>query len=223
MNPVMKEKFDELLPFYVNDTLDESERAWVDAYLREHPKSAAELQWYRTLQDTMKGDAPAVSAEVGLERVMTRIRAERTPTRAPARPAATPSLFARVRDWLATLAPQPLLRPALAGALAVVVVQGIVIANLATKGDEGSEIRAVQPSVVDSGPYLKVNFKADAREADIRMLLVEVDGSLAGGPGQLGDWYVRIPEARIAAAADKINTSTIVDAVTRVDALPVRP
>jgi len=217
----MKDKFDELLPFYVNDTLDEADRAWVDAYLSEHPKSAAELQWYRTLQDTMKRDAPAVSAEVGLDRVMARIRAERAPTRAPARPAA-PSLGERVRGWLAALAPQPLLRPALAGALAVVVVQGIVIANLATKGDD-SEIRAVKPSVVEAGPYLKVNFKADAREADIRMLLVEVDGSLAGGPGQLGDWYVRIPEARLAAAADKIKASAIVDGVARVDALPTRP
>ena len=61
--------------------------------------------------------------------------------------------------------------------------------------------------MVEPGPYLKVNFKADAREADIRMLLVEVNGSLAGGPGQLGDWYVRIPEARIAAATDKLKAS----------------
>ena len=68
-----------------------------------------------------------------------------------------------------------------------------------------------------------MNFKADAREADIRMLLVEIDGTLAGGPGQLGDWYVRIPEARIAVAADKIKASAIVDGVARVDALPARP
>src|SRR5262245_22057547 len=57
---VMKERFDELLPFYVNETLDEADRAWVDDYLREHPKSAAELQWYRSLQDTIRRDAPAV-------------------------------------------------------------------------------------------------------------------------------------------------------------------
>jgi hypothetical protein len=67
-----------------------------------------------------------------------------------------------------------------------------------------------------------VNFKADAKEADIRMLLVEINGSLAGGPGQLGDWYVRVPEARIAAAADKIKGSPIVDGVAHVDALPER-
>jgi hypothetical protein len=188
--------------------------------LREHPKSAAELQWYRTLQDTMKRDAPAVSAEVGLDRVMARIRAERAPARGAA-PAAQPSFGERVRGWLAALAPQPLLRPALAGALAVVVVQGIVIANLATQ-DDSTELRTVRPTVVDAGPYLKVNFKADAREADIRMLLVEINGSLAGGPGQLGDWYVRIPEARIAAATEAVKASTIVDAVARVDALPER-
>jgi hypothetical protein len=217
----MKEKFDELLPFYVNETLDETDRAWVDAYLREHPKSAAELQWYRTLQDTMKRDAPAVSAEVGLDKVMARIRAERAPRVKIEQPA--PSLGERVRGWLAALAPQPLLRPALAAALAVVVVQGVVIANLATQSDEGSEIRAHRPTVVDPGPFLKVNFKADAREADIRMLLVEIDGTLAGGPGQLGDWYVRIPEAHITAAADKVKASTIVDGVARVDALPARP
>jgi len=217
----MKSRFDELLPFYVNGTLEESDRAWVDEYLREHPKSAAELQWYRTLQDTMQRDAPAVSAEVGLDKVMARIRGERAPARAAAKPI-EPSLGERVRGWLAALAPQPLLRPALAGALAVVVVQGVVIANLATSGDDSSEIRTVKPTVVDPGPFLKVNFKADAREADIRMLLVEINGSLAGGPGQLGDWYVRIPEARIAAAADQVKASPIVDGVARVDALPER-
>ena len=217
----MKDKFDELLPFYVNDTRDEADRAWVDAYLSEHPKSAAELQWYRTLQDTMKREAPAVSAEIGLDRVMARIRGERAPSRAPARQ--TPSLGERLREFFSSITPQPLLRPILAGALAVVVVQGIVIANLATQPDDSSEIRAHRPTVVDPGPFLKVNFKADAREADIRLLLVEVDGSLAGGPGQLGDWYVRIPEARITAAADKLKTSAIVDGVARVDALPVRP
>lgn len=217
-----KDKFDELLPFYVNDTLDESERASVDAYLTEHPKSAAELQWYRSLQETMQRDAPAVSAEVGLDKVMAKIRAERAPARAAAKPAA-PSLGERLRDFFASITPQPLLRPALAGALAVLVVQGIVIVNLVTRTDDGSDIRAARPTVVDPGPFLKVNFKADAREADIRMLLVEIDGTLAGGPGQLGDWYVRIPEARITAAADKVKSSAIVDGVARVDALPARP
>jgi hypothetical protein len=162
-----------------------------------------------------------VSAEIGLDKAMARIRAEQAPSRPAVRQG--PSLGERLREFFSSITPQPLLKPALAGALAVVVVQGFVIANLATQPGDSTEIRATRPTVADPGPFRKVNFKADAREADIRMLLVEVDGSLAGGPGQLGDWYVRIPEARIAAAADKLKASTIVDGVARVDALPARP
>ena len=68
-----------------------------------------------------------------------------------------------------------------------------------------------------------MNFKGEAREADIRMLLVEVHGSLAAGPGQLGDYYVRVPAAQVAAVSDKFKASGIVDAVAVVDALPARP
>jgi hypothetical protein len=219
----MKQRFDEMLPFYVNGTLAEADRDWVETYLREHPKSAAEIKWYESLQARLREDVPAVSSEVGLERAMKRIRGERV-QKAPARPAASVSTWGeRAREWIASLLPQPVLRPILAGALVVVVAQAVVIANLATEVDDSSEIRAVTGSVVDKGPYLKVNFKADAREADIRFLLVEVNGSLAGGPGQLGDWYVRIPEAQLGAVTEKLKASGIVEAVAQVDALPVRP
>ena len=38
---------------------------------------------------------------------------------------------------------------------------------------------------------LKVSFAPDAKEADIRLLMIQVQGELAGGPGQLGDYYLR--------------------------------
>lgn len=218
----MKARFDELLPFYVNGTLSQADREWVEGYLREHPKASAELQWYESLQTRLREDVPAVSSEVGLERTLQRIRAESPQGRA-ARPPLKGSLFARARGWLATLVPQPVLRPAFAGALVVVAVQGLVIANLVAERDESTELRAVRPSVIDKGPFLKVNFKPDAREADIRLLLVEVRGSLAGGPGQLGDWFVRVPEEQVASVTATMKASAIVEAVAVVDALPVRP
>ena len=219
----MKSRFDELLPFYVNGSLSDADRAWVDAYLHEHPAALAELNWYRSLQTKLREDVPAVSSEVGLERALRRIRTE-GPAPQSARRAAAPSLLERLRDWLSTIVPQPMLRPAFAGALAVVALQTAVIVQLVIeRDDESSQLRAIQGSVVDKGPYLKVNFKADAREADIRMLLVEVHGSLAAGPGQLGDYYVRIPEPQLAAVTDRLKASGIVDGVAVVDALPARP
>jgi len=216
-------RFDELLPFYVNGTLPEADREWVDAYLREHPQSAAELDWCRSLQARVRADVPAVSSEVGLERTLARIRRD-GPAPQVARRAATPSAWQRLGDWLSTLVPQPVLKPAFVAALAVVAVQGVVILQMVGERDDDSSLmRSPRPTaVVDQGPYLKVNFKGEAREADIRMLLVEVHGSLAAGPGQLGDYYVRVPAAQADAVAGKLKASAIVDAVAVVDALPAR-
>src|SRR5207245_1129258 len=139
------------------------------------------------------------------------------------RRAAAPALFERVSELRRSITPQPMLRPAFIGALAVVALQGAVIVELMfDRGDESSQLRAIAPKVTDKGPYLKLNFKADAKEADIRFLLVEVQGSLAAGPGQLGDYYVRVPARKEAAVADKLKASQIVDAVTVVDALPAQ-
>jgi hypothetical protein len=221
---MMNTRFDELLPFYVNGTLAEADREWVDAYLREHAQAAAELDGCRTLQTRICADVPAVSSEVGLERALGRIRRE-GPAPQQARRAATPSRMERLGAWLSTLVPQPVLKPAFVAALAVVAVQGVVIVQMAGESDdEAGLMRSVPPGqMVEQGPYLKVNFKGDAREADIRMLLVEVHGSLAAGPGQLGDYYVRIAAPQLDAVTDKLKSSAIVDAVAVVDALPPRP
>jgi hypothetical protein len=217
-------RFDELLPFYVNGTLAEADREWVDAYLREHEQAATELDGCRTLQTRIRADVPAVSSEVGLERALGRIHRE-GPVPQQARHAATPSWMERLGAWLSTLVPQPVLKPAFVAALAVVAVQGVVIVQMAgEQDDEAGLMRSVPPGqMVEQGPYLKVNFKGDAREADIRMLLVEVHGSLAAGPGQLGDYYLRIAAPQLDAVTDKLKSSAIVDAVAVVDALPPRP
>jgi hypothetical protein len=220
----MKTRFDELLPFYVNGTLAATERDWVDAYLREHPHASAEVDRCRTLHERIRADVPAVTSEVGLERALGRIRRE-GPAPQLTRRAAQPSLWERVGRWLSALVPQPVLKPAFAAALAVVAVQGVVIVQMvAERDDESSLIRSLPPGqVADQGPYLKVNFKSEAREADIRLLLVEVHGSLAAGPGQLGDYYVRVPAAQLQTLAAQLRASTIVDAVAIVDALPPPP
>jgi anti-sigma factor RsiW len=120
-------RFDELLPFFVNGTLGDDDRLFVERWLREHPSAEAELRWARSLQQRLQEDVAAVSSEVGLERTMQRIRAERPKAAAPAAPVSLASPWQRARDWLATLLPQPMRGPALAGALAVVALQGVVI------------------------------------------------------------------------------------------------
>jgi len=204
----MKQRFDELLPWYANGTLGDEDRAWVERYLEAHPESRAELDWYRSLRQRLHDDAPAVPETIGLAKAMTLIRGDR------------PSMAERVSAFFAGFGLRPV--TALAG-LAIFAIQGGVILNLMSAGrDEASEIRARRASMVEDGPMLKLNFAPDAKEAEIRHLLVSVQGRLAGGPGQLGDYFVVVPRGKEAAIAEQLKSNPIVSAVSLAPGLPPR-
>lgn len=216
----MNDRFNELLPWYVNGTLNEQDQQWVAQYLREHPQAAGQLRWTESLRERLHEDTPMVSDEIGLDKAMARIHAlGRIAPALPARRAPRSlSLVERVRDWFGGIG----LTPALGAALAVVLVQTLVIGSLLDEPAGDTEIRAVPPVLTESGAFVKVNFRSDAKEADIRLLLMEVHGSLAAGPGQLGDYYVRVAPAQREKAVAQLAASQIVEAASVVDGLPAR-
>lgn len=203
------ERFEELLPFYVNGTLGGEDRRYVENYLAAHPESRAELDWFGSLQSRMLETAPAVPETIGLARTMQLIRGDQ------------PTLSERIGAFFSnTFGMRPAF--ALAG-LALVAVQGGVILNMlhGAKQDE-AEIRSLRASHVEEGPLLKINFAPDARELDIRLLLSSVQGQLAGGPGQLGDWYVRVPEGQQQASIGRLKANPLVESVTLSAGVPSR-
>lgn len=202
----MNERFDELLPWYVNGTLGAEDRAWVEEQLARHPEARAELEWLRSLQSRMLENAPTVPATIGLARTMQLIRGDQ------------PTWAERISAFFGGFG----MRPATAmAALAIFVVQGGVIYNLLGDArDSESEIRALRAVRVDEGPLLKLNFTPDAKEADIRLLLVGVGGHLVGGPGQLGDYYVRVAAGKEAETLERVKTQPIVQAAELAPGLP---
>jgi len=173
------QRFEELLPWYANGSLGAEDRAWVDAYLAQNPEARSELEWYRSLQMRVRENAPAVPATIGLARAMRLIQGDR------------PTLAERIGAFFGNFGMRPSF--AMAG-LALVAVQGGVILNLLGSVRENeNEIRALNAVRVTEAPMLKISFAPDAKEADIRLLMVQVQGELAGGPGQLGDYYLRVP------------------------------
>ncbi|MEJ8847781.1 hypothetical protein [Variovorax rhizosphaerae] len=202
----MNERFEELLPWYANGTLGAEDRAWVDAYLQQHPEARSELEWYHSLQAKVQENAPAVPATIGLARTMRLIQGDR------------PTIAERIGAFFGNFG----MRPSYAmAALAVVAVQGGVIVSLLGEArDSADEIRALHAIRVEEGPMLKISFAPDAKEADIRMLLVQVGGELAGGPGQLGDYYLRVPAGSEAAALAKAKSAPIVQAAALAPGVP---
>jgi len=204
----MNERFEELLPWYANGTLGAEDRAYVEAWLEQHPEARSELEWYRSLQQRVQENAPAVPATIGLARTMRLIQGDR------------PTFSERVGAFFGNLG----LRPSYAmAALAIVAVQGGVILNLMGGARENAdEIRALRAVHVEEGPMLKINFAPDTKESDIRMLVVKVHGELAGGPGQLGDYYVRVPAGSEAAALAQAQAAPIVQAAALAPGVPPR-
>ena len=201
-------RFDELVAFYVNGTLGADDRTWFEGYLKEHPEAASEIEWYRSLQRRIHDNAPAVPATIGLSKAMTLVRGDQ------------PTFAERFMALFGFLQMRPAL--ALAG-LAVIAVQGGVILQMYnTSENDANEVRALKASVAKEGPMLKINFAPDAKEADIRHLLMSVQGRLAGGPGQLGDYFVVVPAGKEAAVADKLKSNPIVQAVALAPGLPPR-
>ena len=202
------ERFAELLPWYVNGSIDAADRAWVDSYLAEHPEARSELAWYESLQTRIHETVPAVPATIGLARAMNLIRGDR------------PTIAERISAFFGSFA----MRPAMAlGLLGVIALQSGVIVNMMNQvKDDETEMRALRAKDVAEGPLVKVNFAPDARESDIRLLLVSVQGTLTGGPGQLGDYYVRVPAGKEAQAAAKLKGKQIVQAVELAAGIPPR-
>ena len=204
----MKERFEELLPWYANGSLGTEDRAWVDAYMAQHPEARSELDWYRSLQARVQENAPAVPATIGLARTMRLIQGDR------------PTLAERIGAFFGNFG----MRPSYAlAALAVMAVQsGVIVNMLGSARDSADEIRALHAVRVEEGPMLKISFAPDAKEADIRMLMIQVQGELAGGPGQLGDYYLRVPAGSEAAALAKVKTAPIVQAAVLAPGVPPR-
>ena len=102
-------------------------------------------------------------------------------------------------------------------------MQGAFILSLLNSAhNDEVEIRALRSTSTDESPMLKLNFAPDAKESEIRHLLMSVQGHLAGGPGQLGDYFVVVPAGKEAAVADQIKSNPIVQAVSLAPGLPPR-
>jgi len=202
------ERFEELLPWYANGSLGAEDRAFVEAYLEQHPEARGELEWYHSLQQRVQENAPAVPATIGLARAMRLIQGDR------------PTFAERIGAFFGNFG----MRPSYAmAALAVVAVQGgVIVSLLGDVRDNDAEIRALHAVRVEEGPMLKINFAPDAKEADIRHVLMSVQGRLAGGPGQLGDYFVIVPPGKEAALAEKLKGESIVQAVSLAPGLPPR-
>ncbi len=200
-----REWSDKLL-WYVNQTIEVGEARQVEAHLAECPDCRGEVAELRAIQEAVKeraAEAPEPSDAV-FERVMERIEAYEARRFRPGR------LWGRLASWLPSpeVLWQPALRPAVAVAGLVILVQAAAIAGLLTFGaPRPSAYRTLTgpAPTAEAGPKAVIAFRGEATEKDIRSLLREVRANIVDGPGALGVYTVRLPaELRDEAALEEV-------------------
>lgn len=171
----------ELLPWYLNGTLDPQERANVEALLLRSAEAREELEVLRRLAAAVReqehGAGQPAPFELGWARLQRSLQQE-------ARPAPR-------RDWW---------KPGLAAAAALVIALqlGILMRPAQTDSD-WRMLGGGQEQVLSGGYRVQLRFVEHAQWQQIRALLLELDALLVDGPSALGVVQVHVPaDARFA-------------------------
>ena len=173
----------ELLPWYVNDTLDQDERRAVHAHLLACAECRQEEARCRETAAAVRAGRAAPSPHPAqLARLLERLDDEPEAREGPLRAILAAPMGVRV-----ALAAQA---AALVALLAVIFWPASPVAY--------RTLEATAPAVA-GGTQVRVVFTPDATESEIRQLLLQIGGEISGGPSPLGAYTVRVPERGAAA------------------------
>jgi anti-sigma factor RsiW len=175
-------RIEELLPFAASGSLPPEEQALVEEAAKSDPDVARELQALRAIGAAVKGaETPASPGELGWARLQRDLRK------------AAPSGVRTGAAWRWA---------AIAAAFVIVAETAALTATMVQRNE-------VMTPAGDTSPrrhafIVQITFKPEAREQDIRALLLEVRGTFADGPSALGVYKLSFrtrEEARAAEAA----------------------
>lgn len=187
----------ELIPWYVNDTLEPAERDRVEAHLSACPECRAEVALCRELVEAggRPEDLAPAPHPAQLDRLVDRIAAE---SEVPARYDDGPlsrlhRLPPAVRLLAAALA---LLAVGLAGYLGAPGSDPGAGQGSGPDASRAARYRTLsQPEAAlgarPDGPVLRIVFAPSTPEEEIRRILLAVQGQIVGGPSHLGVYSVR--------------------------------
>jgi len=215
-------RFAELLPEFVNQTLNGADRAWMEQQLSERPQARQELEFERLLSQTVLNTRSQVAESVRLAQMLAALKDARRSQKAKPRA----SWFglgglSRGLAWGVRLA---IPVPAAIALCLLLVGQAVYIARsqLPEAGNQISNAyRGAMVPCADQ-PSLRVQIKADAKMEDIILLLRKAGATLKAGPSESGEVWVSIaPERATEEARTVLKASAIVEDVMTLPPAPV--
>jgi hypothetical protein len=217
----MREKFLQLLPFYVNQTLSADERAFIEQTLREQPKLQAEVDFAKALQRTVLQDAAQAPAEIGLDRLLAQIQADqgnhaaKKSTEVPSARSTAELSAPPMRWWQRLLGDGNWMQPALAMSLLVIATQSFLLLQKPQYAGQyrGEPAPGASVGTHPQSAYLSVVFQPTISEAQLRLTLASLDAEIVTGPGAAGEYRLRLPAETLLRAQANLQQGGLVVSV----------
>ena len=178
-----QQRFSELLPFYVNDTLGLDERTWMEGFLANHPELKNEKRFVEHLAKLTQDTASPIPEPKRLEHFLSQWREERP----------SPSLSQRVKAWMQGPIRMP--APVLAAVTVLVVAQSVIIGSLMTDSTQEGAFRGGRADCITS-PRIRVVFNPDAKHLEIVLLLRKLGMIVQEGPSETGEFWLTAPQGQ---------------------------
>lgn len=195
----MSKDIQELLPFYVNGTLDSDEKALVEQAIKNTPSLKDEIAFLEQLRGEVKniefGSSPG---ELGLKRLQKSLAEERLKNDPIVR---AQRKISKEQNWG--------WRAAAIAACLLLILQTLITTMPHKPGDLSA---AGGPAITrTNGDIISVTFAPNAREENIRNLLLSINASIVDGPSALGVYKLSVSKDP-AVALEKLRAhSTLIE------------
>lgn len=156
------EELEQLLPWYVNGTLDEAETAAVAALLERSASAREEVAFLRALSERIADESAPAPSELGWQRLRRQL--------APAAPSAAQ------RWW----------KPGIAAAAAVIMALQVMIVSKQPEPYDADLLGSQPSQVMPNQSVVQLRFADDRDWSELMILLRELDGRIIDGPSSIG-------------------------------------
>lgn len=197
-----RRKFEELLPFYVNKTLDSVNVKFMENYLAMYPELQAQVIFTETLSASIKEDVPERSPNHGWDKLLKRYKAFH----------AKPTFGERLKSFLNEWG----LSPAFGLAFGLLVAQSAVMLqyDIFTSGTKYRGL-TTQAEII---PHLKIIINPNTDYAQLVDLLRKNGCKVVSGPSENGELWIHLqePDKLITTKEDLINSGLVDEALSLV-------
>ncbi len=194
-------RLEDALPWYLNGTLGEEDRQWVESQLAGSEEA---LAFDREIEAELQARAREIPADIGWSSLLARVRADGAPARAV--PEAEPETFGRrvsrfFAQWLS---------PRVGMAMAVLIaVQTVGIGVLVNDRAGHETVTYRSGGQVAPVAVIRALFPEELTERRMREALSDAGLTIVDGPTPLGEYFLRGPEAELESLARRLEAQGV--------------